>query len=156
MCFLPFANRRRDTTRLLLLLPRAYQGRDNIEYDAARERMKEVFRTNYQASAMYELPPFVGLVVSGVAAVVCVPLVFDLETASWFAEQACVDPDEGPGAAPSVATVGSWTWAWMEPMIGTASFSILCLQLFREQMITLAIKARPSRGSRTRARAAPT
>ena len=132
------------------------QGRDNIEYDAARERMKEVFRTNYHASAMYELPPFVGLVVSGVAAVVCVPLVFDLETASWFAEQACVDPDEGPGAAPSVATVGSWTWAWMEPMIGTASFSILCLQLFREQMITLAIKARPSRGSRTRARAAPT
>ena len=66
--------------------PRArHQGRDNLEYDAARERMKEVFRTNYQASAMYELPPFVGLVVSGVAAVVCVPLVFDLETASWFA-----------------------------------------------------------------------
>ena len=27
------------------------QGRDNIEYDAARERMKEVFRTNYHASA---------------------------------------------------------------------------------------------------------
>ena len=58
---------------LLLLLRARGIRRDNIEYDAARERMKEVFRTNYQASAMYELPPFVGLVVSGVAAVVCVP-----------------------------------------------------------------------------------
>ena len=43
-----------------------------------------------------------------------------------------------PGAV--AADIGTWTWAWMEPMIGTASFSILCLQLVRSAMVNLAYR----------------
>lgn len=34
----------------------------------------------------------------------------------------------------TINQVGAWTWNWMEPMIGTASFVILCSQFGRAQM----------------------
>ena len=30
--------------------------------------------------------------------------------------------------------VGAWTWEWMEPAIGTASFVLLAMQLIRSQV----------------------
>merc|ERR1712192_8067 len=37
------------------------------------------------------------------------------------------EPDE----VDTVWEVGGWTWGWMEPLLGTAAFSILCAQLLR-------------------------
>merc|ERR1711879_660804 len=33
--------------------------------------------------------------------------------------------------------VGAWTWSWMEPILGTASFVLLCLQLGRSQCVRM-------------------
>lgn len=65
------------------------------------------------------------------------PLVFQAEVATAFAQLVHAAP-EAPLESRAFANVGTWTWAWMEPMIGTASFSILCLQLLRGAMINLA------------------
>merc|ERR1719401_1718311 len=36
--------------------------------------------------------------------------------------------------------VGTWTWNWMEPMIGTASFVLLCLQFARAQSVKMNLR----------------
>ena len=36
--------------------------------------------------------------------------------------------------------VGSWTWNWMEPPLGTISFFLLCLQYARDQRINIGQK----------------
>ena len=36
--------------------------------------------------------------------------------------------------------VGGWTWNWMEPVLGTASFVLLALQFSRAQLENLAIR----------------
>ena len=71
------------------------------------------------------------------------PLVFQAEVATAFAQLVHAAP-EAPLESRAFANVGTWTWAWMEPMIGTASFSILCLQLLRGAMINLACVGAPS------------
>ena len=49
----------------------------------------------------------------------------------------CVSPGHRFFAATLQAIrneVGTWTWTWMEPMIGTASFALLCAQFARAQV----------------------
>lgn len=36
--------------------------------------------------------------------------------------------------------VGSWSWNWMEPPLGTISFFLLCMQFAREQRVNIGIK----------------
>ena len=36
--------------------------------------------------------------------------------------------------------VGSWSWNWMEPPLGQASFFLLCLQYSRDQMKNIGMK----------------
>lgn len=36
--------------------------------------------------------------------------------------------------------VGSWTWNWMEPILGQVSFFLLCLQFSRSQIQNLGVK----------------
>ena len=91
------------------------------------------------AVAMFQLPLEGGLLLAATGAIVAWPLVFDLAPAKAFADITHASYDELPDPVVWVNT-GTWTWAWMEPLIGTASFSILCLQLFRGQMKKLALK----------------
>jgi len=39
-----------------------------------------------------------------------------------------------------ISEVGTWTWTWMEPMIGTASFVLLSFQLIRSHMQRIDLK----------------
>ena len=36
--------------------------------------------------------------------------------------------------------VGSWTWNWMEPWMGTISFQLLALQFMRMQMLNVGFR----------------
>ena len=41
--------------------------------------------------------------------------------------------------------VGSWSWNWMEPPLGTISFFLLCVQFAREQRMSIGGKAMTER-----------
>lgn len=112
---------------------------DNIEYDEARQKMAEMFYENRTQSWWNRLPNDAGLFISGAAAVIVVPIVFHADVGLAFADRVAASYDELPTTS-SYADVGTWGWAWCEPMIGTASFSILCLQLLRERMLALGVK----------------
>jgi hypothetical protein len=115
-------------------LIRDIMGKDGIEYDQAANIMKDMFEFN-QVHPLVMVPYDVTFLLFGVSAVACVPLVFYFDTAKLFADavSATLDVEEIP-TLHSASNVGAWTWTWMEPMIGTASFSILCLQLARTTM----------------------
>merc|ERR1712232_1393597 len=65
-----------------------------------------------------------------------VPLVFHRPTAAWFCEKFVHEdvPDGGIEELDKFWKVGNWTWGWMEPYLGTASFVLLGLQFTRINM----------------------
>ena len=111
---------------------------DDLEYPKACEKMKEIYKLNEDMSRILLVPLHVGLFGCAFAGVIVVPLVFDHTLAFRFAD---VIGAEQMGSLPeeaTMATVGEYTWPWMEPIIGTLSFSILCAQLFRGAAVNLA------------------
>jgi len=114
---------------------------DELPYTLAQKVMIEIFIANRDRSAIgiFHVPLEGGLLLWSTLALVAWPLVFYLPVSQPFADSMLATYDELPEPA-SLFNTGSWTWTWMEPIIGTASFSILCLQLFRGQMKKLALK----------------
>ena len=66
---------------------------------------------------------------------VLIPLgVFHQDTAIYFATEFVRADVPSAEEIDTVWKVGSWTWQWMEPIIGTWSFMLLSLQLIRTNM----------------------
>jgi len=111
---------------------------DDVEYPEACERMKSMYKFNEDMSKLLLLPLHVGMFSCAFAGVVSVPLVFDETLAMAFADFLGAEQTSQLPRDASWATVGEHTWPWMEPIIGTLSFSILCAQLFRGALVSLA------------------
>jgi len=124
---------------------------DEVPYDNASAVMKAMFVSN-QLNPVWTLPYDVTLIVFGCSAFVCCPLVFEFDSAKMFADffSATLQSEDIPDVH-SALNVGGWTWTWMEPIIGTASFSILCLQLARTTMKKLEFRPYHHRLQSTRA-----
>ena len=68
------------------------------------------------------------------------PLCYFVVQALWFNKQ-YVTMDIPPDSdLDTWLEVGSWTWSWMEPVMGTASFVLLALQFSRAQMINISLR----------------
>jgi len=66
--------------------------------------------------------------------------VFHLGTVEWFNEifvTADVPPEKD---LETWLEVGAWSWNWMEPVLGTGTFVLMCVQYFRINMDHLGIK----------------
>lgn len=109
---------------------------DKIDYPRACAKMKEIFEYNSKVSNILTVPLHTGLAVAVVGAIGCVPLVFHEHSAQSFADLIGVAVE--CHQENNFAQVGQATWSYMEPILGTASFSILCLQLLRGAMVNMA------------------
>mmetsp|Transcript_8966 Transcript_8966/g.16118 ORF Transcript_8966/g.16118 Transcript_8966/m.16118 type:complete len:113 (-) Transcript_8966:129-467(-) len=67
-------------------------------------------------------------------------MVFDVDTAMWFNRKFVTMDIPEPSELDTWLEVGAWTWNWMEPVLGTASFVLLCLQFSRAQIQNLGLK----------------
>lgn len=84
-----------------------------------------------------------GITVAMLAAVSAVMLVFWRPAAHFYGTQIAKEElPEGVASVSDLTTnqVGTWTWSWMEPMIGTASFVLLCCQFTRAQAVRMNMK----------------
>lgn len=113
---------------------------DEIEYDAAVEIFNEIKRVNRSTMMVSFLPYKIGLAGAITFGSLSMPMVFHLETVEWFNENYVTADVPEPQDIETWLEVGSWSWAWMEPVIGQASFALLVAQLARAQMINLGIK----------------
>jgi len=87
----------------------------------------------------YSFPYVIGLACIGGSMIASIPLVFSKRCAMWF-NDAYVTQDVPPADdIETMLEVGAWTWNWMEPPLGTASFCILGAQYCKSYMVKLGV-----------------
>jgi len=120
------------------VLKRHIMATEGVDYKEACVLFAKIEAAN-QGFNLVVLPYVVGIGAGMLAAFGSLPLVFDLNTAIWFNE-ACVTTDvPDPRDLETMLEVGSWTWNWMEPPLGTMSFALLSLQFARAQIQNLGL-----------------
>ena len=114
-------------------LLREIMAKDSVSWPVAREKLYEINLYNDRLGTLFQLPFRVGIVLGIGGGFGCIPLVFDKDTAVWFNDQFV--HEELPDDLSNFWQVGEWTWGWMEPALGTLSFTLLALQLTRQYML---------------------
>ena len=107
---------------------------DGCSWDDAQPRFLEIERKSKEGRALTQLPFFAGIGLAWTAGVASFPLCFNLRAAEWFNTYYVTADTVEPEDLETWLEVGTWTWNWMEPPLGQASFFLLCLQYSRDQM----------------------
>lgn len=112
----------------------------NGSYDAACETFSKIEEKNYEWMKITALPFQLSIVAVFSAGVISIPLVFHLPTVEYFNEHFVTAEHPPPKELETSLEVGSWAWNWMEPVLGTSTFILLCLQYMRVHLSHLGIK----------------
>lgn len=113
---------------------------DDIEHEEACQKVLEIAEENRKMMHWEYSPYHMGIFAALVSGGLSFPLIFDKQTVLWFNRHFVTA--EVPDAADleTIWEVGSWSWGWMEPVIGQASFVLLVLQFARSQAMKLGMK----------------
>jgi len=117
-------------------LLREIMAADGISWGDAHAQLAKLDSYNEKFYWVESFPYRVGITGAIIAGIVGTLMVFSKPVAQLYAEMvAGEDLPEGVKDVSELTTnqVGTWTWSWMEPMIGTASFVLLCCQFGRTQ-----------------------
>lgn len=109
---------------------------DCVTWDDAHDRLVEMDIYCEEYYWLQTMPYRVGIALCLAGVFGSCLLVFSKSVALPYAKE--IAGEDLPEGVEDIADmtynqVGSWTWTWMEPMIGTASFVLLCLQFGRAQ-----------------------
>ena len=118
-------------TARIEVLKRHIMAVDNVDYQEATKTFQQIAEKNREGVAIASLPYKIGITTALVAGFGAIPMVFDVNLAMWFNEGFVTMDIPPPNELDTPLEVGAWTWNWMEPAIGTASFVLLCLQFSR-------------------------
>lgn len=114
-----------------------------ISWGAAHDVLNNFDEYNERFYWAESLPYRIGISLAFIGATTGSLLVFWKPLAKLYADNvAGEDLPEGVADISEMTTnqVGTWTWSWMEPMIGTASFILLCCQFSRAQAAKMNMK----------------
>lgn len=110
---------------------------DNIQYHETSDRLLEIAKHINPNDPTLETPFVVAIYSAYLAGFASIPMCFHYATAAKFNDLfVTIDPPE-VGAADTMLEVGMWSWAWMEPLTGTLSFFLLCLDFARGQRLSI-------------------
>lgn len=149
---LSFAYRKMDNVALVTLggmgehsarkeiLIRHIMAVDEIPYEKAYRTFQKIEAANDKGMYLLGLPFAVGAMAMAVSGFISIPLVFDLNTVKWFNDRFVTLDAPPPKDLETWLEVGAWSWAWMEPLLGTSTFFLLCMQYFRLNMDQIGIK----------------
>jgi hypothetical protein len=106
---------------------------DGVTWHEAHKVLELIDEENRKLHRVQMLPFMLGVTGSMLLGVLSTLFVFVKPTALWYGR--CVANEDLPESVEiddmTNFQVGTWTWAWMEPMIGTASFVLICCQFIR-------------------------
>jgi len=117
---------------------------DRCSWNDAHDKLIEMDEFNERFYWIQTLPYRVGISLAFAGGVGSILLVFCKPTAQFYAEHFAGEGlPEGVEDISTLTTnqVGSWTWEWAEPMIGVASFALLCMQFARAQAVNMNMSA---------------
>jgi hypothetical protein len=113
---------------------------DRCSYGEAQEQYAHISRANKEYMFVLALPYQIGIATAVTAGVISLPMVFHYGTAEWFNQHFVTSDMPEAKDLETLLEVGSWTWSWNEPVIGTLSFFLLTFQFSRAQLDNLGIK----------------
>ncbi|KAG7344125.1 hypothetical protein IV203_022133 [Nitzschia inconspicua] len=122
------------------LLKRHIMAVDKVGYEIAEMTFEKIAAKSSEGVFLQMIPYQIGIAFSLMAAMAAWPMVFDEATSLWFNHHFVTMEIPEPSDLDTWLEVGAWTWNWNEPFIGTASFSLLCLQFSRAQIKNLGMK----------------
>mmetsp|Transcript_13138 Transcript_13138/g.29176 ORF Transcript_13138/g.29176 Transcript_13138/m.29176 type:complete len:246 (-) Transcript_13138:189-926(-) len=113
---------------------------DEIDWDEASLVVDGMAEFNKSGDLLMRLPYQVGIFTAVSTGIGSIPMVFNLELASWFNNRYVTAEIPQPEDVNTWLEVGGWTWNWMEPVLGTASFTLLAFQFSRALLVHCRIK----------------
>merc|ERR1719440_537813 len=117
---------------------------DNVSWEKAHDRLTEMDEYKERYYWFTTMPYRVGITVATFMGIASVFLVFEPNTAHWYGINIAgedLPEDKEDVHDMTINQVGTWTWGWMEPMIGTATFVLLCAQFMKANIIKLNMKS---------------
>jgi len=113
---------------------------EHIDYGVAGRIVETINAKNKEGLFFYSFPSKFGMGLALCSGIVVFPLVFDISTAMWFNESFVTMEIPPPDELDTSLETGIWTWNWMEPITGTATLTLMCFQIIRQQLVILGIK----------------
>jgi len=113
---------------------------DGVSHADANVKMAEIEAAATKGLWLTRFPYRVGIASALIAGFGSIPMCFDLHTTLWFNEGYVTTDVPEAKDLETWLEVGSWSWNWMEPPLGQASFFLLCLQYSRDQMKNIGMK----------------
>jgi len=113
---------------------------DSIEYDQATLQVVQLAQINRSYMQLEYSPYHLGMGGALLSGAISFPLVFDKRSVMWFNDVFVTAEIPPPEDLETFWEIGSWSWGWMEPVIGQASFVLLLLQFARSQAMKLGLK----------------
>jgi len=134
------------------VLKRHIMAIDTVDYEEANKTLKEIETKNKENIVWAVLPYQVGVAVAMITGIGATPMVFNFDVAMWFNQHYVTMEIPPPSDLDTSLETGAWTWNWMEPALGTASFTLLCFQFSRSQIKKIGMKPYTERLMEARAR----
>ena len=113
------------------MLKRQIMATDKVNYQEASRIFLEIEKSNHQFEYPMAFPFQVSIVLLAAGACLSIPMVFHLPTVEYFNEHFVTADHPQPKELETALEVGSWSWQWMEPVLGTSTFVLLCMQYMR-------------------------
>lgn len=113
---------------------------DDVEHAEAKTVVTKITEENRAFMFIEYFPYHAGIGSAIFGGVVSFPMIFHADTVLWFNEKFVTAEVPEVQDIETWFEVGSFSWSWMEPIIGQASFIFLVLQFVRGQAINLGLK----------------
>jgi len=134
------------------VLKRHIMATDSVDYEEANKTLKEIESKSQENKFWLVLPYQVGVATAMITGIGAIPMVFNIDLALWFNHHCVTMEIPQPSDLDTWLETGAWTWNWMEPVLGTASFTLLCFQFSRAQIKRIGMKPYTARMKEARAR----
>ena len=113
------------------MLKRHIMSTDKVSYEKACKVFLQIEEKNHESEVVMAMPFQIGITACFAATALSIPLVFHLPTVEYFNEHFVTAEHPPLKELETALEVGSWSWNWMEPVMGTATFLLLSLQYMR-------------------------
>jgi hypothetical protein len=128
-----------DNQACLERLRREIMAIENIHWPEAALIADEIKKENQSSGWLMTVPHKIGVTVAITAGIGCIPFIFHKASVTLFNEKFVTAEVPDAETIQTFLEVGSWSWGWMEPVLGTASFTLLAMQFARNQMLNMSI-----------------
>lgn len=113
---------------------------DRVDYMKAGEKIKEIEKCTQRGTNLLTFPYQCGILFYLTAGVGSIPMTFHKDTCLWFNDVYVTSEVPPPEDLESFYEVGSWSWSWVEPLVGTGCFVLMAFQMVRALMMNMNIK----------------